>query len=179
MGSTSPSPFDRSLLSRGDGLEVRYYALEADLSPAFSDLESRIDADTVAVLSINYFGFPQPGFGDVTSLAADYGCYHVDDNAHSVLSVHDGELLGTRGHLGITSLRKLLPVPDGGLLYADPEVTDRLESAQTWPRLPGAVLEDPAHSTAVTLAERMVVLPVHQHVDLADIHAISDSVGRK
>ncbi|MHC3437835.1 DegT/DnrJ/EryC1/StrS family aminotransferase [Natrialbaceae archaeon A-gly3] len=356
MGSVSPSPFDRSLLSRGDGLEaflarytdefrpygsgkaaledglaaitredgrddgnvclpaylpdavaepirevgleVRYYALETDLSPDFPDLESRIDADTVAVLSVNYFGFPQPGFENIASLAADYGCYHVDDNAHAAISVHEGELLGTVGHFGITSLPKLLPVPNGGLLYADPEVTDRLEastlaepnarleaadvryllgsfaadvlgipvdavaggngtvppprdryesdrepmskltrliaggidvdairqkrrrnyrawehtltergdvrpvfetlpegicpqvcavyaddpegfladlegagleSVHTWPRLPGEVLEDPAHSTAVSLAERIVVLPVHQQVDVAEI----------
>jgi dTDP-4-amino-4,6-dideoxygalactose transaminase len=99
------------------GLESRFYALEETLAPDVDDLERRIDADTVAVVSVEYFGFPQPGFDRIAALADEYGCYHVDDNAHAPLSVADGTLLGTRGDLGVTTLRKLLPVPDGALLY--------------------------------------------------------------
>lgn len=99
------------------GLEPRYYRIQATLEPDLTDIERRIDADTVAVMSVNYFGFPQPGLDELTALIDDYGCYHIDDNAHAPLSVDDGTLLGTRGALGITSLRKLLPVPNGAILY--------------------------------------------------------------
>ncbi|WP_255171666.1 DegT/DnrJ/EryC1/StrS family aminotransferase [Natrononativus amylolyticus] len=103
------------------GLEARYYAVTDDLAPDLDDLQPRIDDDTAAVMSVNYFGFPQPGLDAIADLAADHDCYHVDDNAHSVLSVDDGTLLGTRGHLGIASLWKLLPVPNGALLYLNDE----------------------------------------------------------
>ncbi|WP_254768536.1 DegT/DnrJ/EryC1/StrS family aminotransferase [Salinilacihabitans rarus] len=110
------------------GLEARYYAIEPDLSPDLADLESRVDEGTVAVLTVDYFGFPTPDFEAVAALADERGCYHVDDNAHGALSVHDGTLLGTRGHLGIASLRKLFPVPDGAVLYlGDDGVADRYE----------------------------------------------------
>jgi len=108
------------------GLETRFYAIEETLAPDFGDLEARIDDDTVAVMSANYFGFPQPGLERIASLTDEYDCYHIDDNAHSPLSIHEGTLLGTDGDLGITTLRKLLPVPDGALLYrSDEEIRER------------------------------------------------------
>ncbi|RQG91264.1 DegT/DnrJ/EryC1/StrS aminotransferase family protein [Natrarchaeobius halalkaliphilus] len=110
------------------GLEPRYYRIRSTLAPDFGDVEARIDTNTVAVLSVNYFGFPQPGLSELSDLVSEYDCYHVDDNAHAPLSVDDGTLLGTRGHLGITSLWKLFPVPDGALLYCnDDDVADRYE----------------------------------------------------
>lgn len=99
------------------GLEPRYYRIQETLEPDLVDIERRIDADTVAVMSVNYFGFPQPGLDELTALIDRHGCYHIDDNAHAPLSVDEGTLLGTRGALGITSLRKLLPIPDGAILY--------------------------------------------------------------
>ena len=79
-------------------------------------------------MTVDYFGFPQPDLEAVATLLDDYDCYHVDDNAHAPLSVDSGTLLGTRGHLGITSLRKLLPVPDGAILYCnDAVVAERFE----------------------------------------------------
>ncbi len=110
------------------GLESRFYAIESTLAPDFDDLERRLDDDTVAIVSVNYFGFPQPGLERIASLADEYDCYHVDDNAHAPLSVDEGTLLGTVGDLGITTLRKLLPVPDGAVLYcADDEVREAFD----------------------------------------------------
>ncbi|ELY87151.1 DegT/DnrJ/EryC1/StrS family aminotransferase [Natrinema altunense] len=111
------------------GLESRYYAIEESLAPDIADLEARIDADTAAIVSVNYFGFPQPGLERIAALTDEYDCYHVDDNAHAPLSVRDGTLLGTHGDLGITTLRKLLPVPDGAVLYC----TDETVTAQFAP----------------------------------------------
>lgn len=99
------------------GLDAEYYAVEPTLAPDFADLERRLDDGTAAVLSVNYFGFPTPGFDELRSIVADADCYHVDDNAHAPLSLADGTLLGTRGHVGITSLWKAFPIPDGAVLY--------------------------------------------------------------
>ncbi|WP_049991622.1 DegT/DnrJ/EryC1/StrS family aminotransferase [Natrinema salifodinae] len=110
------------------GLEPRFYAVEETLAPDFADLEDRIDDDTVAITSVNYFGFPQPGLRRLASLADDHDCYHIDDNAHAPLSVADDRLLGTHGDLGIATLRKLLPVPDGAVLYRrDDEVREAFD----------------------------------------------------
>ncbi|MFU8867377.1 DegT/DnrJ/EryC1/StrS family aminotransferase [Natronococcus sp.] len=101
------------------GLEPRYYRVRPDLGPDLADVDRRLDAETVAGLSVDYFGFPQPRFDEFGALLAEYGCQHVDDNAHASLSVSEGTLLGTRGDLGITSLWKLLPIPDGAVLYCN------------------------------------------------------------
>ncbi|SFB94075.1 dTDP-4-amino-4,6-dideoxygalactose transaminase [Halobiforma haloterrestris] len=99
------------------GLEPRYYAVRSTLAPDFADIEGRADGNTGAVVSVDYFGFPQPGLEEVAAIAADRGWYHVDDNAHAPISRSEGRLLGTLGDLGITSLWKLLPVPNGAILY--------------------------------------------------------------
>lgn len=110
------------------GLEPRYYRVRENLAPDRADLDRRLDGETAAILTVDYFGFPQPGLEAVTALCDDADCYHIDDNAHAPLSVDGDTLLGTRGHLGITSLRKLLPIPDGAILYCNDEsVVERLE----------------------------------------------------
>lgn len=110
------------------GLEPRFYAVQTDLTPDFDDLQSTIDDRTAAVLSVDYFGFPQPAQDGLAELAADHDCYHVDDSAHSPFSVHDGTLLGTRGDIGVTCLWKQLPIPNGALLYlSNDEVAERFE----------------------------------------------------
>lgn len=110
------------------GLEPRFYAMTDGLAPDRTDLDGRIDDDTAAVTSVNYFGFPQPGIDELAAIADDRGCYHVDDNAHAACSVDEGTLLGTRGDLGLTSLHKLFPVPNGALLYlTNPAVEDAFE----------------------------------------------------
>ncbi|WP_252698816.1 DegT/DnrJ/EryC1/StrS family aminotransferase [Natronosalvus vescus] len=123
------------------GLEPRQYAITDDLAPNFGDLEARIDDQTLAIMSVNYFGFPQPGLEEVASLAARHDCYHIDDNAHGALSFDDGRLLGTRGDIGFTSLWKLLPIPDGALLYlSNPSVAEHFEGSAL------AGVEDTVHA---------------------------------
>ncbi|MFC7238103.1 DegT/DnrJ/EryC1/StrS family aminotransferase [Saliphagus sp. GCM10025317] len=110
------------------GLEPRHYAITESLAPNQRDLESRIDDRTLAVVSVNYFGFPQRGFDVIESLVDEYDCSHVEDNAHGPLSLERGRLLGTRGDIGVTSLWKLLAIPNGAALYlSDPDVSARFE----------------------------------------------------
>ncbi|WP_436346777.1 DegT/DnrJ/EryC1/StrS family aminotransferase [Natronorubrum sp. FCH18a] len=101
------------------GLEARYYRLEETLAPDLVDVERRLDDETAAVMSVNYFGFPQPSLREFSALADEFDCYHIDDNAHAPLSVDNGTLLGTRGDIGVTSLWKLLPIPNGAILYCN------------------------------------------------------------
>jgi len=110
---------------RDCGLEVRQYAITETLEPDLTDLETRLDSETVALVSVNYFGFPQRAFEDLECLADRYDCVHIEDNAHGGLSFVDGQLLGTRGAIGFSSLWKLLPIPDGAVLFLnEPRLVD-------------------------------------------------------
>jgi len=69
-----------------------------------------------AVIAVNYFGFPQvlTPFRDYCS---EQGSVLIEDNAHGFLSRdQNGTLLGSRGDIGIYSLRKTFALPDGAAL---------------------------------------------------------------
>ena len=102
---------------RRAGLDVAFYRVSRETEIDLTDLESKLTDDTVAVMSVDFFGFPARGFEALDRLCTREGLVHVEDNAHSVLSRVDGDLLGTRTGFGIASLPKLLPVPEGGVLY--------------------------------------------------------------
>lgn len=66
-----------------------------------------------AIVAVDYFGFPQN-----LSLFREYcqktGAVLIEDNAHGLFSKDEnGQWLGTRGDIGIFSLRKTIPMPDG------------------------------------------------------------------
>jgi len=112
---------------RDAGLDVRFHRIDRDLTPDLADVERLVDADTAAILVVHYFGFPQPSLGELRELCDRRGIALVEDNAHAPLSRGpDSRLLGTTGDLGVTSLHKLFPVPDGGMLFVgDPALRDR------------------------------------------------------
>lgn len=70
-----------------------------------------------AVLAVNYFGFAQ----DLTPFreyCLQTGATLIEDNAHGFLSKDsDGNLLGTRTGLGITSIRKTVRLINGAALH--------------------------------------------------------------
>lgn len=107
--------------------EPRFYDLDRRLGPDVDDLVAAVDDETVAVLAVNYFGFPQPRFEAIRDVAHDHGAVVVDDNAHSPLSRSGDTLLGTRGAFGFTSFRKGFPVPDGAVMYLEDEVYAALD----------------------------------------------------
>ncbi|WP_222918364.1 DegT/DnrJ/EryC1/StrS family aminotransferase [Natrinema sp. SYSU A 869] len=167
------------------GLESRYYAIEASLAPDFDDLEARIDDDTAAVMSVNYFGFPQPGLDRIAALTDEYDCYHIDDNAHSPLSVHEGTLLGTHGDLGITTLRKLLPVPDGAVLYRTGETVNEWFSPSSLAGRSDRIATTDCRFVATSVAESVLQISPSLHrsveavlADGADDSSSVDPVNR-
>ena len=100
------------------GYEPRLYRITEALRPDLTDVEAQLDGETLAVLSVNYFGFPQPDHGALIGHAADRDIPLIEDNAHSALSMtREGTLLGTRGDIGFTSFRKTIPVPNGAALF--------------------------------------------------------------
>ena len=83
--------------------------------------------DVKAIIAVNYFGFPQT-LGPFRAYCAEHGASLIEDNAHGFLSRDEqGTLLGSRGDIGIVSLRKTISIPDGAaLLLNRSEWVDRL-----------------------------------------------------
>lgn len=72
--------------------------------------------DSKAVIAVNYFGFPQ-NLQPFRKYCNRTGALLIEDNAHGLFSKDEnGKWLGTRGDLGIFSLRKTIPMPDGAAL---------------------------------------------------------------
>jgi len=104
------------------GLDVAYYRLRQGLDPDLDHIDELWTEDVQVVLSVDYFGFPCNQFEAITDRCRRRDALHIDDNAHSTLSASESRLLGTRGDFGITSLRKTLPTPDGGVLFEQSSV---------------------------------------------------------
>lgn len=94
------------------GARPVFYPVGEQLSPvSFPD-----GAEIKAVLAVDYFGFPQD-LAPFRKYCDARGSALIEDNAHGFLSRDpQGVLLGQRGDMGILSLRKTFPLPDGGAL---------------------------------------------------------------
>ena len=117
------------------GAEPAFYGVRPDLSP---DEDSSRWPDARAVLSVDYFGWAQ----DLTpfeAYARRSGAVVIEDAAHALFSRDGaGRLLGTRAPLGILSLRKSLPLPNGGALLANsPAFAAKLPPQLPFEPLPG------------------------------------------
>lgn len=94
-----------------------FYPLDPNLAPQLPPPAP----DVAAVLTVNYFGFPQT-LDPFREYGARYGACLIEDNAHGFLGSDErGIALGTRGDLGIFSFRKSLAAPDGGALLLNRE----------------------------------------------------------
>lgn len=101
------------------GVNIEFYRVLPNLSPDIEDINAKISRKTKGILIVNYFGFPQDP--TVIEIAEERDLFLIEDNAHSFLSEKDSRLLGTFGDIGIATLRKTLPVPDGSVLFVNNE----------------------------------------------------------
>ena len=98
------------------GLKLNFFRSKAhNFSVDIDDIKKRITPKTKLLHIINHFGFPQP-WDELLSLRKNISIPILEDNAYSLFSAHGGRLLGTFGDFSFFSLRKNLPLPDGGLL---------------------------------------------------------------
>ena len=98
------------------GLRHRYYSVNDGFIPNWDELENLVDERTKAIMMVHYFGQPQ----DIVSFQAfceRHKILLIEDNAHGHGGNFNGQLLGTFGDLGISSPRKILHTPSGGILW--------------------------------------------------------------
>jgi hypothetical protein len=117
------------------GAEPAFYEVRPDLTPA--DDPARWP-DARAVLAVDYFGFPA-GLAPFEAYARRSGAVVIEDAAHGLFSRDaGGRLLGARAPLGVLSLRKSLPLPNGGaLLASDAALKTNLPAQLSFEPAPG------------------------------------------
>lgn len=100
------------------GLAVRFYRIDRHLKIDVAALRRNIGPRTRAVFMIHYLGVPG-AVDDLRDLCRTRGIFLLEDCAHGLLGTCNGRPLGTLGDLAFFSLKKSLPVPDGGALVAN------------------------------------------------------------
>lgn len=95
--------------------------------PSYYDVDKHMqladDPDSLtpakAILAVNYFGFSQE-ISPFRQYCRKADAVLIEDNAHGFLSRDDeGQALGTRGDIGIFSLRKTLMLPNGAAMVVN------------------------------------------------------------
>lgn len=96
-------------------VKVKLYSVKENLQVDIDHLHNQIDSNTRAVLVTHYFGFPQK-INIIRSICDAHNLFLIEDCAHALYS-KDGEcFLGTVGDLAVFSMRKSVPIPNGGAL---------------------------------------------------------------
>lgn len=105
---------------RAAGARPVFYPIGADLNPdwtALAEMAARMGAPDLFVL-VHYFGHAANG-NKARAFCDECGAGLIEDAAH-VLVPTGG--IGAHGDYVIYSPHKVLPIPDGGLLLADPHL---------------------------------------------------------
>jgi len=92
------------------GLEFSFYDLEDPLIPVLN-----FDMKNQCIFIIDYFGIESVSNEKIIDLANN-GCFVIIDISHSLLKTKRFEIAHPYVSL-VGSLRKLFPIPDGGVLY--------------------------------------------------------------
>lgn len=103
------------------GAHPIYYQVTIDLK---MDALPKELPESKAIIAVNYFGFPQD-LQPFKEYCSRTGALLIEDNAHGLFSRDEnGQFLGTRGDIGIFSLRKTIPMPNGAALVFNKEKAD-------------------------------------------------------
>ena len=97
------------------GFNLKFYQIDHGFNPVADDLFEKIDSKTFAVVIVHYFGFLCHHVDRVIDYCRQRNVKVIEDYAHFLYC--DDIRKSIKGDIAIFSLRKLLPIPDGGLLY--------------------------------------------------------------
>lgn len=96
------------------GFKVDFYRVAPDLSCDLADLDRKLLERPGPVLVIHYYGFPQPSISGLAALCERRGVLLIEDCAHALFSRNHERHLGQYAPLAVFSLRKTLPLLEGG-----------------------------------------------------------------
>lgn len=95
------------------GLTIVPYRVSRSAQIDVKDICSRVSRRTRAVYVTHYFGFPQR-LEEIVHFCRERGLFLVEDCALALFSRDGDGFVGRVGDVAVFSLRKTVPVPDGG-----------------------------------------------------------------
>lgn len=101
-------------------IKIKYYKIKKDMTIDIKDLLKQIDSNTAAILVVHYLGFPQP-ITEIKNICSTNGLFLIEDCAHAFMSIYQSRNLGSFGDISVFSIRKTLPIPNGGALVINNE----------------------------------------------------------
>jgi len=143
-----PAFICRDMLSPIHTLGITYFFYDVDekLSPILEDVPCE------AILMVNYFGFAQD-MAPFVKYKKKYSALIIEDNAHGFLSQDsENQWLGSRGDVGLLSIRKTVFLPNGAALLINDEVLKNrgYESSQSM-----ASFEDVAYQKKLDIKRKI------------------------
>lgn len=135
------------------GLRVIPYRILCSAEIDFDDLRRRATHRTRAVYVTHFFGFPQR-LEPVLRFCRERQLFLIEDCAIALFSYDSGGFLGRTGDVAIFSLRKTLPLSDGGAIIVNNPCLRRAD-CQEQPPL-GAML---ASSASLVVRSALPWLP--------------------
>jgi hypothetical protein len=98
------------------GCRLRFYRSDVcTFAVDVDDLKKRISTRTKLIHVVQHFGIPQV-WDKLQDIINEMGIPILEDNAYSLFSVYKEQPFGSMGDLAVFSLRKELPLSDGGML---------------------------------------------------------------
>lgn len=99
------------------GLNIFKYPITDSFLADWSVIERIVNKIEIkAILLVHYFGQPQE-IKSFKEFCNKNNIFLIEDNAHGYSGKFENKLLGTFGDIGISSPRKILGLPNGGILY--------------------------------------------------------------
>ncbi len=108
------------------GAIPRFFPLTSQLEVPLAALESLDLSNVRAMLVTHYFGFPQ-AMRAISAFAREHDVAVIEDCAHAVFGIADGQPIGSWGDYAAVSLMKFFPVYDGGCLVSAVHSLDDLQ----------------------------------------------------
>jgi len=125
------------------GFRADFYRIDSRLRIDLDAVRRMLNPQTRALFLIHFFGFSQP-IESVKEFCRVHDLLLVEDCAHALYSSDGNRPLGTTGDLAVFSLRKFLPVPEGGAF----RLADRFAPPEEAPPPPrGETLRGLKHET--------------------------------
>ena len=109
------------------GAEARFYPMTADLRPDFSAMQDLVaDGAVRTLLLTHYFGFAN-ALAEARQFCEKHEMALIEDCAHAFYGEHEGQVLGTGGHISVASAWKFLPLRDGAVLRDNTGMTAAMD----------------------------------------------------
>jgi len=99
------------------GAEPMFYPISASGAPQLDKIAAMDLSAVRGMIAAHYFGLPQP-MKMVREFCDQRGISFIEDCAHAMFGIVDGQAIGTWGDYAIASLTKFFPVLEGGCLVS-------------------------------------------------------------